>query len=112
GGEVTLEQGLGVIATFVLQSLIAAGAYLVTGLFFAIWMYKVVKFARAAAPATNRTHPGWVWLLVIPVIGHIVPAMMAHAAYTSCRRKSGSAGGPGAAVLAWGVLWAAMWVLY
>jgi hypothetical protein len=115
GAELTLERWLAAWAGFVLQSLLAAGLYLLTGVFFLTWLFKTVAFARFVAPEANRVSPGWAWTLLVPIVGHILPAQMAHSAYRSCHaveRQRGGQGGTssGGLVVVWGVLWALMWV--
>ncbi len=112
GAGVTMEQWLSVLAVFGLHALIAAGLYLLTGLVFTLWMYRAVKYARSVAPQANSTAPGWVWLIILPVVGHILPPMMAQAAYSSCRKLERKNASGGSAVLVWGALWLAMWVTY
>lgn len=116
GAAVTEERWFGALRTFVMHSLWSSALYLLTGIFFLTWLYKSVAFARFVAPKANRMSPAWAWTLIVPALGQIVPVQIAHAAYTSCHRadqeRSGrrTGGSGGTVVMAWGSLWALMWV--
>lgn len=114
GGEVTEEQWQAALGLLFTQRAVYGGLCLLTGLFFMVWIYGAVKFARSLAPEANRTSPAWAaWSFIVPIVHLIIPAKAAHAAYASChglerKQRTGNAGPPQATPA---MLWAIGWVL-
>src|SRR5690606_19481362 len=87
GAEVTEDQWYGLLGMADLQVAVLGGLCLLTGIFFMMWQYGTVRFAREVAPEENPTGPGWAtWSFIVPIAFLFVPVRATYAAYTSCHR--------------------------